>query len=40
MITFDTHPERYRHWRLEVAGDVATLMLDVDEEGGIRPATS
>jgi benzoyl-CoA-dihydrodiol lyase len=37
MITFDTHPERYRHWRLEVAGDVATLVLDVDEGGGIRP---
>src|SRR5690242_8841132 len=37
MITFDTQPERYRHWRLEVAGDVATLVLDVDEGAGIRP---
>src|SRR5690242_8997340 len=37
MITFDTQPERYRHWRLEVDGAIATLVLDVAEEGGIRP---
>src|SRR5262245_17672964 len=37
MITFDTHPDRYRHWRLAVAGRVATLTLDVAEEGGLQP---
>jgi benzoyl-CoA-dihydrodiol lyase len=37
MITFDTHPDRYRHWRLEVEGAVATLVLDVAEDGGIKP---
>jgi benzoyl-CoA-dihydrodiol lyase len=37
MITFDTHPDRYRHWRLSVDGAVATLVLDVAEDGGIRP---
>jgi benzoyl-CoA-dihydrodiol lyase len=37
MITFDTDPSRYRHWRLSIAGDVATLTLDVAEEGGIQP---
>jgi benzoyl-CoA-dihydrodiol lyase len=37
MITFDTDPSRYRHWRLSVAADVATLTLDVEEEGGIQP---
>ncbi|MGO8921204.1 MAG: 2,3-epoxybenzoyl-CoA dihydrolase [Stellaceae bacterium] len=37
MITFDTHPERYRHWRLEFEGAVATLVLDVAEDGGIKP---
>ncbi|HUK07359.1 MAG TPA: 2,3-epoxybenzoyl-CoA dihydrolase [Stellaceae bacterium] len=37
MITFDTDPSRYRHWRLGIADDVATLTLDVAEEGGIRP---
>src|SRR5712671_6360410 len=36
-VSFETHPSRYRHWRLAVAGAVATLTLDVDEEAGIRP---
>jgi hypothetical protein len=36
-ITFDTAPERYRHWRLDVNGRVATLTLDVDEDAGVRP---
>ncbi|TAM75749.1 benzoyl-CoA-dihydrodiol lyase [bacterium] len=36
-VTFDTAPERYRHWRLSVDGRIATLMLDVDEDGGLRP---
>ncbi len=37
MITFDTHPDRYKHWRLSVDGEVATLTLDVAEDGGIKP---
>jgi len=37
MITFDTHPDRYKHWRLTCDGPVATLTLDVDEQGGIVP---
>ena len=36
-ILFDTSPARYRHWRLSVDGRVATLVLDVDETGGLRP---
>jgi benzoyl-CoA-dihydrodiol lyase len=36
-VNFDTHPSRYRHWRLSVAGAVATLTMDVNEEAGIRP---
>ena len=36
-VTFETAPERYRHWRLGVDGRVATLALDVDEDAGIRP---
>src|SRR5580692_1084003 len=36
-VSFDTHPSRYRHWRLTVADSVATLTMDVNEEGGIRP---
>src|SRR5438876_9111724 len=37
MITFDTHPSRYRHWRLACDGPVATLTLDVAEEGALAP---
>jgi benzoyl-CoA-dihydrodiol lyase len=37
MITFDTHPDRYRHWTLKLGGAIATLVLDVAEDGGIRP---
>ena len=35
-IIFETDPSRYRHWRLEVDGDVATLTLAVDPTGGLR----
>ena len=35
MIDFRTHPDQYRHWRLAIDGDIATLALDVDEAGGI-----
>jgi benzoyl-CoA-dihydrodiol lyase len=37
MITFDTDPSRYRHWRLACEGPIATLTLDVAEEGGLSP---
>ena len=30
-IDFATDPSRYRHWKLSVDGDVATLLMDVDE---------
>jgi benzoyl-CoA-dihydrodiol lyase len=34
-IDFNTHPSRYRHWKLSVDGAVATLLMDVDEKGGL-----
>src|SRR5216110_2674297 len=34
-IDFQTDPSRYRHWKLEIDGDVATLTMDVDENGGL-----
>jgi benzoyl-CoA-dihydrodiol lyase len=34
-IDFQTEPSRYRHWKLDVDGDVATLTMDVDENGGL-----
>ena len=34
-IDFQTEPSRYRHWKLAVDGEVATLTMDVDEDGGL-----
>jgi benzoyl-CoA-dihydrodiol lyase len=34
-IDFQTEPGRYRHWKLAVDGDVATLSMDVDEKGAL-----
>src|SRR5690348_4850069 len=34
-IDFQTDPSRYKHWKLDVNGDVATLTMDVDENGGL-----
>ena len=34
---FQTDPSRYKHWRLGFEGPVATLTMDVAEDGGIRP---
>jgi benzoyl-CoA-dihydrodiol lyase len=36
-VSFDTSPEAYRHWTLSVDGEVARLVLDVAEDGGIVP---
>ncbi|MCW2865936.1 MAG: benzoyl-CoA-dihydrodiol lyase, partial [Marmoricola sp.] len=35
VVDFETHPDRYRHWRLAVEGEVATLTLLVDEDAGL-----
>jgi len=37
LVSFATHPSKYRHWSLAVDGDVARLKLDIDEDGGIKP---
>ncbi|MCI4666194.1 MAG: 2,3-epoxybenzoyl-CoA dihydrolase [Neomegalonema sp.] len=34
-IDFQTDPTKYRHWRVEYAGDVANLYMDVDETAGL-----
>jgi benzoyl-CoA-dihydrodiol lyase len=36
-VSFDTAPDRYRHWKIDVDGEVATLTLLVDQDGGIVP---
>ncbi len=34
--SFQTAPDRYRHWKLEVEGDVAVLRMAVQQDGGER----
>ena len=34
-VTFDRRPDEYRHWRLQLDGEVAWLEMDVDEQGGL-----
>jgi len=36
-VDFRTDPAQYRHWRLAFDGAVATLAMDVAEDGGLRP---
>jgi len=36
-VDFRTDPGQYRHWRLAFDGPVATLAMDVAEDGGLRP---
>ena len=36
-VEFQTDPSRYKHWRVSYEGSVATLTMDVSEDGGIRP---
>lgn len=40
-VRFETHPDRYVHWKLELpaeyGGKVARLVMDVQEDRGLRP---
>ena len=36
-VSFDTHPDRYKHWVLSVDGTVATLKMRIQEENGLWP---
>ncbi|HKI99774.1 MAG TPA: 2,3-epoxybenzoyl-CoA dihydrolase [bacterium] len=36
-VETQTRPQDYRHWKLAVDGQVATLRMDVREDGGLRP---
>ncbi|CAM4362758.1 2,3-epoxybenzoyl-CoA dihydrolase [Bordetella muralis] len=36
-VDFQTDPTQYRHWKLSFEGAVATLAMDVAEDGGLRP---
>src|ERR1044071_7723162 len=34
-VSFDTSPDRYRHWKLTFDGAIATLSMDVQEDAGV-----
>jgi benzoyl-CoA-dihydrodiol lyase len=36
-VEFRVSPDRYKHWRVSFDGPVATLVMDVDEQGGLVP---
>jgi benzoyl-CoA-dihydrodiol lyase len=36
-VAFDTHPDRYLHWKLTIEGDVARLVMAVQEDRPLRP---
>jgi benzoyl-CoA-dihydrodiol lyase len=36
-VRFETHPDRYIHWRLEIEPPLARLVMDVEEEKAQRP---
>jgi benzoyl-CoA-dihydrodiol lyase len=36
-VDFQVQPSGYKHWRLACDGPVATLTMDVDEQGGLVP---
>ena len=36
-VDYRTDPSRYKHWRLSFDGAIATIAMDVQEDGGIRP---
>src|SRR5476651_720293 len=36
-VDYRTSPSAYRHWSFTIDGSVATLVMNVDEHGGLRP---
>ncbi len=36
IASFESHPSKYKHWKLAVEGEVAKLSMDVKEDGGLR----
>ncbi len=37
LVSFETSPDRYHHWKLSFDGQVATLSMDVQEDAGLSP---
>src|SRR5574338_1582322 len=36
-VEFETSPDKYRHWKLEFDGPIATLLMNVAEDAGLSP---
>jgi len=36
-VDYQTDPSKYKHWRISYDAPVATLTMDVNEDGGLRP---
>jgi len=36
-VNYETQPDQYRHWSWRIDGEIATLSLDIQEDGGILP---
>jgi benzoyl-CoA-dihydrodiol lyase len=36
-VNYQTSPAQYQHWSFKIEGEVATLALDIQEDGGIAP---
>ncbi len=36
-VSFETSPDQYHHWKLEIDEPIARLSLDVQEDEGLRP---
>ena len=37
FVDYQVDPGRYKHWRVSFDGSVATVTMDVSEDGGLRP---
>ncbi len=37
LVNYQIEPSQYKHWSVKYEGEVATLQLNINEDGGIRP---
>jgi len=37
LVDYQADPSRYKHWKISYGGPVATLTMDVNEDGGLCP---
>ncbi len=37
LVNYQIEPSQYKHWSVKYEGEVATLQLNINEDGGLRP---